>query len=318
MTAQTHLRKGIGNGLMAGACWGGVFLAPMLLSDYSALQVTVGRYLVYGMLALGFLGPRWRQLPFLTKDVWWALCVLSLWGNLVYYLFLSYAVQWVGGAVASLVVGFLPVVLMLVGVKEQHSPALRHMMLPLLLSCGGMGFSAWHALHNTREIMPYLTPQQRLFGFLCALGALGCWTIYAQLNRAYLQRFSHISSYDWSLLMGAVTGVLALLLGLLMGGAENGGPYTGSESLRFWAVTAGVALGASIVGNRFWNQASRLLPLGLTGSVMVSETLFAMLYSYGWERRWPSVLEILAVLCLLGGAGLSAWAYHQKARSLAY
>lgn len=114
--------------------------------------------------------------------------------------------------------------------------------------------------------------------------------------------------------MGTVTGGLALLLGCFVWRSAPA-EYALMDGVRFWTVVGGVALGASILGNRSWNQASRLLPLGLAGSVMVFETLFALLYSYGWEQRWPSALELWAVVCLLVGTGLSFWAHqHQNTR----
>ncbi len=48
---------------------------------------------------------------------------LSLAGNLVYFLLLAVAVQWAGGAAASLIVGLIPVVVTLVGVREQGGAA---------------------------------------------------------------------------------------------------------------------------------------------------------------------------------------------------
>lgn len=39
---------GIANGIAAGALWGVVFLAPAMLSQFGAVQLSAGRYLVYG------------------------------------------------------------------------------------------------------------------------------------------------------------------------------------------------------------------------------------------------------------------------------
>jgi drug/metabolite transporter (DMT)-like permease len=49
-------------GLLAGAMWGIVFIAPAYLAAFTPLQLTVGRYLAYGVIALMLLGPRLRTL----------------------------------------------------------------------------------------------------------------------------------------------------------------------------------------------------------------------------------------------------------------
>ena len=35
--------------------------------------------------------------------------------------------------------------------------------------------------------------------------------------------------------------------------------------------------------------------------MIVFETVFALLYAFLWEQRWPRLLEALAIACLLAG-----------------
>jgi drug/metabolite transporter (DMT)-like permease len=43
------------------------------------------------------------------------------------------------------------------------------------------------------------------------------------------------------------------------------------------------------------------LSASLCGQLIVSETLFALLYSYAWELQWPSAMQFTAcVLFVLG------------------
>jgi len=111
------------------------------------------------------------------------------------------------------------------------------------------------------------------------------------------------------LLTGVVTGLFAVPMGAFAFIVQ---PMNHSriEWSRFWLVCAALAILASVVGNRFWNQASRLLPLTLTGQMILFETLFALLYSFLWERRWPAGIEVLAFLCMLSGIVWST-ALHQ-------
>jgi drug/metabolite transporter (DMT)-like permease len=113
-----------------------------------------------------------------------------------------------------------------------------------------------------------------------------------------LTRVQHISGHDWNLLGGVVTGSLALLClapAFLLAPAS----HAHEDWVRFLATAAGIALAASIIGNMFWNLASRYLPLTLIGQMILFETLFALLYGFLWEQRLPTTLEIAAIALLI-------------------
>jgi drug/metabolite transporter (DMT)-like permease len=153
----------------------------------------------------------------------------------------------------------------------------------------------------------------RAAGLLCATGALVSWAAYSIVNAHWLSRRPDISGGDWSLLTGVVTGALALLLAL-PAFALDSAPHQGGDWGRFWAVAALMAVFSSVIGNACWNRASRLLPLTLVGQMIVFETLFALLYGFAWQRRLPTVLELLAIACLLGGVLWCASAHVERRR----
>lgn len=304
---------GIANGIAAGALWGVVFLAPAMLSQFSAVQLSAGRYLVYGLIAVVLLAPRWRELcQRIGWDEWRGLLWLSLAGNLVYFVLLAKAVQWAGGAAASLIVGLIPVVVTVAGVREAGAVPLRQLAPALALCVLGVALVGHDALQSEHA---QGTTQQRLVGLLCAMGALFSWALYSIGNSRWLARRPDLSGHDWSLLTGVTTGALALLL--VPSAFVVAGPrHATQEWAWFWAISAGVAVVASVVGNACWNRASRNLPLTLTGQMIVFETLFALLYGFGWQRRWPTLMETLAIVCLVSGVLLCAHA-HRPPRAVA-
>lgn len=299
---QGKILIGVGNGVAAGAFWGLVFLAPQVLGNFSALQLSAARYLAYGLVAVLLLLPRWRALmPRLGRDEWIALVYLSFLGNILYYLFLASAVQWAGGASTSLIIGLLPVVVSVIGARDEGALKLSALLPPMALCLFGVGLVGVEALSAETARGDVAT---RAAGLLCGFGALASWSTYSVRNSRWLARRPDISSHDWSLLTGIVTGALALLLALVLitpaflHGMEG---HDGADWLRFWGVAAAVAIFASVVGNAFWNRASRLLPLTLSGQMIIFETLFALLYGFLWEQRLPTRLELLAIVCLVGG-----------------
>ena len=299
---RTHpgLAGGVASGVAAGALWGLVFLAPQLLPDFGALQQSVARYLAYGVLALALLVPRWRRATApLGKAEWRALVALSLLGNLLYFVLLASAIHAAGGAATALIVGLVPVVVTVAGVRRHHAsgPRLRALAGPCVLSVLGMALVAVDAVRAGRGLSS--DAASSIGGLACAVGALVSWSAYSVGNARWLERRPDISSRDWSLLTGVATGALALLLALpaFLGGPAHPGPAW----LRFWVLSSGLALLASVLGNACWNRASRLLPLSLAGQMIVFETVFALLYGFAWERRLPGPVELLAIACLLAG-----------------
>jgi drug/metabolite transporter (DMT)-like permease len=50
-----------------------------------------------------------------------------------------------------------------------------------------------------------------------------------------------------------------------------------------------------------WNVAGQRLSASLCGQLIVSETLFALLYSFLWDGRWPHAVELMAALLFVLG-----------------
>ena len=305
MSDSRSLTVGVMCGMAAGALWGLVFLAPALVHAFSPLELTIGRYLFYGLAAAALVAPRWRELVSrLGRREWLALAWLGFAGNTLYYVLLSGAVQMGGIAMTSLVIGFLPVAVTIIGSCDHDAVPLRRLLPSLLFCAGGAVCIGWQAVAAPAAVTGQLT------GLLCAIGALASWTSYAVGNSRWLARLDHVSVHDWNLLTGVATGAQALALipvALILGtNHHDAGAWA-----RFAAASAGVALLASIVGNALWHRMSRLLPLTLVGQMILFETLFALLYGFLWERRLPTLLEAAALMLVVLSV-LSCIAAHRR------
>ncbi|MGK5079988.1 DMT family transporter [Janthinobacterium sp. HLX7-2] len=308
--------RGIVFGLLAGALWGAVFIVPVLLPDFSPLELMLGRYVCYGALAAALMLP--RLLPLLRRlrgSDWLAMLRQALAGNVVYYLLLAYGVKLAGVAPTSLIIGLLPLSVTIFGHKDHGALPLRRLALPLLVVALGIAcinidiFS-----HEGVAGAAGATLAHRLLGVLSAACALACWTWYALDNARFLKRHAHFSAVEWAMLYGLASGVIALLVGavalllqpaaLADGAPARNWPY-------FWLVCLLLALGASVIGNYLWNMASRLVPVTLSGQLILSETLFALLYGFVLAQRMPRPLEWAAMLLLAAGV---LWSVHAHAR----
>jgi len=203
-------------------------------------------------------------------------------------------VQTGGIALTSLVIGFLPVAVTLIGSRDRGAVPLARLLPSLLLCAAGVVCIGWQAL--VQPVAGSLGTQ--LLGLACAVGALASWTAYAVGNARALHRLGQVTPHEWNLLTGLVTGAQSVVLipvALLLG--------TGDHSASAWAWLGGVCLAvavlASICGNALWNRMSRLLPLTLVGQMILFETLFALLYGLLWELRLPTGLEAAALVCVV-------------------
>jgi len=298
---------GIAAGILAGALWGLVFLAPELIRGYTPIQLSAGRYLAYGMVAALLISRSWHRLTTcLGWREWRGLIWLSLTGNIIYYVLLAQAVQSGGVAMASIVIGLLPVVVTLVGSRDADAVPLRRLVPSLVLSTAGLICISWQSLSAPGH--------GSIAGLLCAIGALISWTIYAVGNSRWLSKLQSVTSHEWSLLTGLVTGAQALLLAIPA--FCMGAPAHGSANwLIFTLVVSGVAIFCSVIGNGLWNYASRTLPLAMMGQMIVFETVFAATYGFLWEKRWPTMAESVAMSLLIAGVASCASAHGPKKKA---
>jgi len=304
-------------GLLAGAMWGMVFIVPELLAAFSPLELAVGRYIAYGVIATALMLPRLPNLlGRLDRSDIGALVRHALAGNIVYYMFLAFGVKLAGVAATSLIIGVLPITVTLMGRNDHGAAPLRQLAWPLAVVAAGIACINIDVFRHASASGD--NPLHTLIGVACAVGALFCWSWYALDNARYLKRNPHFSSAEWSALYGIASGIIALVIGVValalfhdkVTGAA--GAASGRNWPYFWLCNALLALGASVIGNHLWNIASRRVPVTLSGQLILFETLFALLYGFIYSQQWPRGLEVAAVVLLIAGVVWSVSAHVDR------
>lgn len=308
--SSKNISLGVVCGIAAGALWGLVFVTPRIAEAFGPLQLAAGRYIAYGLFSLPLVLPHWRRYrEVLGRSEWIALTWLSFLGNMLYYVLLAAAVQMGGVAMASLVIGFLPVAVTIIGSRDKGAVPLIQLLPSLLLSIAGIVCIGWESLGKA-SAGEFAT---QAMGLLCAFGALASWTTFAVGNSRWLSKLDGVSGHDWSLLIGIMTGAQALVVippALMLESIDQ----SAREWWLFAGVRTGVALLSSIIGNGLWNRMSRLLPLTMVGQMILFETLFALLYGFLWDRRLPTLLEGTAILFVLASVLTCLAAHRPKGR----
>ncbi len=133
-----------------------------------------------------------------------------------------------------------------------------------------------------------------------AVLAMACWTVFGLMNSAWLKRHTEINATDWANWLGCATGLGALGLWFLTGSEPK--TLFSHVSIQYYAIICIVTgVGSAWLATILWNFASQRLSASLCGQLIVSETVFALVYSYALDAQWPGALQVTAcVLFLLG------------------
>jgi len=290
---------GILAGLAAGALWGLVFVAPQMVGGLSAVDFTAGRFLSYGALSLVMMLVM-RQSAWPNRQQALAAVGLSFLGFTGYYLLLVLAIREAGVEVPSLIIGTIPVWMMLLGKPD----GLRWTALLPGLAMTVLGL----ALMMNATLGATSTSQMSVGagfwrGVAFALASMALWTAFGLFNAAWLKRHPEISAAMWANWLGVATGIGALGL-WLVGGTELNVLEAHPQRVRVAILMVATGIGSAWLATVLWNVASQRLSTSLCGQLIVSETLFALIYSFLWKGHWPNALQVAA--CILFAAGILA------------
>lgn len=301
--------SGVLAGLAAGALWGLVFVMPRMVEGFSAVDLASGRFAAYGALAawVMWIASKSRRWP--TGRQAMAALGLSLLGFTGYYLLLVLAIRDAGTEVPTLIIGTIPLWVMLLG--KPQGLLWRALVPGLLLTAAGLALMTWaseeQAVQAVRSAADAAAAAEQgahfWRGLAYAVAAMVSWTAFALLNAAWLKRHPEVNATDWANWLGVATGAGALLIWASAGTAVP--TLLALQDFQMFVVLCLLTgFGSAWLATVLWNLASQRLSASLCGQLIVSETLFALVYSFAWDRQWPSVAQWAA--CLLFTLGILA------------
>lgn len=295
--------------MAAGLMWGLVFVGPLLLPEYPAALHTFGRYLAFGLIALPLAFADRAEIKRLTRSDWLAALKLAAIGNVLYYLFLSSAIQRAGGALPTMIIGTLPVVIAVAANLLNHQRDGRFPWLKLappltliLLGIACVNHVEWNALVQN----PHADKGRYITGAALVVGAVVCWTWYPLKNADWLRGHPERNPRIWATAQGIATLPLALLgyaaFWLWASATQDPLPMPlGPRPLEFIGLMLAIGLFASWLGTLCWNAASQRLPTALAGQLIVFETLAALSYAFWLRGQWPEPLTLAGIALLVAG-----------------
>ncbi|WP_332674312.1 DMT family transporter [Aromatoleum sp.] len=312
--------------LGAGLLWGLVFVVPLMLAEYPGVVLTFGRYLAFGVLAVGLAWVDRAALARLTRADWIEAAKLGLVGNLIYYSTLASAIQLAGAPVPTLMIGTLPVVIAVTanlherrGGDGDDGVPWGRLAAPLVVIAAGLIVVQFGPAHAA-PVQDAAGGVRYAAGLALALVAVASWTWYPIRNSRWLRARSPGLARAWATAQGLATLPLALAAaaGFALWERAVGPPGAGFDwpfgprPVAFVGLMLTTGLAASWLGTLLWNRASQALPAALAGQLIVFETLAALAYAFLWYRRWPTLAEAAGIALLVAGVLLGVRTFRGR------
>lgn len=290
-----------------GACflWGLVFIVPQFLDDFSAIELALGRYFVYGSLSTAIIINKglayWKKIP---STAWVTALSFGLISNILYYMGVVFGLRYATAPITILIIGLTPITVAFYGNWQTREIPFRSLMIPCLWMFFGM------VLVNITEVdwtFSTYTPAEYLYGLGWACVALFGWTWFAVNNARFLKQYPSFRRSDWTTLLGFCTLGWVIIFGVVYYMVTKStldlsklSLFT-SSGLRYLGGVLLLGIVCSWLGSYLWNYASTYLPMPLMGGLIICETLFGLSFVYVCDFHCPSWMEFVGIFSMVGG-----------------
>lgn len=291
MPPDGRLGLGILAGILTGMLWGLVFTVPQALPEFSPLELSLGRYFFFGLASSLTLRRTWAHFRGFPPADRLQVFLLSASGFWLYTILLFWAVNEAGGVLAPLVIGLLPITIPLAAKRSWRLDRMFAGGL-LLIFLGLLVLQAGPLLQGSAPALSWRS-------MIPLLACLVMWTWFGIRNTQFVQKHPE-AKVSLTNLMGLSSFLILAVIGLI---AMDLPRLAGHERfLPFVMWSAVIGCGSSWAANLLWNICSKNCPATISGPLVVAETVFALLYTFIFQGRLPTLAESAAIT--LFGAGV--------------
>ena len=191
-------------GIAAGALWGLIYIAPLLLPQYNPVLVALGRFIAFGLVSLPFMFFMKEDLKRFTKPDIIEAFRLPFFGNVVFYSLITVCIRMSGAPLAGMFMAVIPVLVAIVAnvryQREGRGLSWGSITPPLVLIFFGLVIANWTEFQ-------YITSSGSTgldfwIGVLFGIAAVISWTWFSIMNGEWLLAHPKHSSSAWTALQG--------------------------------------------------------------------------------------------------------------------
>ena len=307
-------------GVAAGAFWGLIYIAPLLVPQYNPVLVALGRFISFGLVSLPFLFLFREQLKQFSKADIWESFRLPFFGNVIFYSCLTICIRMAGAPLAGMFMAIIPV-LVAIACNFRYKKAGKAlpwsvMLPPLVIIFGGLVVANWtEFLYMTQHLGD--DPMNFWIGVVFGIIAVILWTWFSVENAEWLLAHRRHDTRVWTALQG-VTVLPAVLLAFAvlawpLGFMDTTEGLMGPAPLAYCGVALMLGLVCSWIAMLCWNGMSKLLPSALGGQMIVFESIFAVIYAHIYRGEWPTLTLVIGYLILMVGVMGSLYIFRNYA-----
>ena len=295
-------------GVAAGALWGLIYIAPLIVPEYNPVLVALSRFIAFGVISLPFLAVFRRELrDFSRADVWEAFR-LPLFGNVLFYCLLTICIRMAGAPLAGMFMAVIPVLVAIASnvrcAGSDEAVPWRRILPPLAVILLGLVVANLTEFEHAAAASA-TGGREYWIGVGFGLAAVVSWTWFSIMNAEWLLKHPKHSTGAWTCLQGVTVlpfaAVLFAVLAWPAGFMDTALTAMGPAPWRFLGVALMIGLLCSWVAMACWNRMSQLLPAALGGQLIVFESVFAVVYALIWRGEMPTLSMTVGFLVLMGG-----------------
>lgn len=305
-------------GIAAGALWGLIYIAPLLVPQYNPVLVALGRFIAFGLVSLPFIWFLREDLKRFSKADIIESFRLPFFGNVIFYSLITVCIRMAGAPLAGMFMAVIPVLVAIVAnvkyQKEGRGLSWGAITPPLILIFFGLVVANWTEFQ-------YITSSGSSgldfwIGVGFGIAAVISWTWFSIMNGEWLLAHSHHSSKAWTALQGVtvlpVVTVAFAVLAWGFGWMDTSVSLFGETPVRFLLVSLMIGVLCSWVAMLCWNEMSQRLPSGLGGQLIVFESISAVVYALIWRGEYPTVSMVVGFAILLIGVSCSLYVFGKS------
>ena len=295
-------------GIAAGALWGLIYIAPLLVPQYNPVLVALGRFIFFGLVSLPCLWVLRHELKkFSRADIWEAFR-LPFFGNVIFYSMLTICIRMAGAPLAGMFMAVIPVLVAIVSnvryAREGRAIAWSRILPPLAVIFIGLVVANWSEFQMIAEASAG-GGQTFWIGVGFGLAAVFAWTWFSIYNADWLLEHPHHSTSAWTALQGVTVLPVVIpafaILAWPVGFMDTTAGMMGPTPVRFLLVALMVGFLCSWVAMLAWNQMSQKLPAALGGQLIVFESVFAVVYALIYRGELPTLSMVIGFIILMAG-----------------
>ncbi len=303
-------------GVLAGALWGLIYIAPLMVPEYNPVLVALSRFIMFGVVSLPFLWILRKDLRMFSRADVKEAFRLPFFGNVIFYSLLTMCIRLAGAPLAGMFMAVIPVLVALIGNYRSRGTgrevAWKTIVPPILLILFGLVVANWSEFQFMTAAAD--SPANFWIGVGFGIAAVFAWTWFSIMNGEWLLAHPQHNSAAWTALQGVTVLPVALALfavcAYALGWLDTSVTLLGPAPWRFLAVALMIGLLCSWVAMYFWNAMSQRLPTVLAGHMIVFETVFAVLFAHAWRGAWPSATMLVGLTFLIAGVFVSLAAFR--------